>query len=1740
MNTLKQILFIDANVSDAQSIIDSISPDMDVYQLDNQTSAIEQIATILNGYQNLDAVHIISHGSEGKLAFANGALSNANIGDYSAQLKRIGSALSATGDLLLYGCDVAKGDDGLAFINTLADLIGADVAGSNDLTGKDGDWILESSIGKIDNQLRINTILSNYQYDLANINGTSGNDYLVGTSENDNIQGGVGNDTIYGGNDDNWDWIDGGAGDDFIDGGTSQAIGFSLNTVTYINAPNAVNVDLSKNLATGYGNDTLLNIEGIQDSKYNDTLIGDDKNNYFRLDGGGDDTVYGGDGQDDIWFENANSGVSVNLITGIATDIDKLHPYIGTDHLFSIEGVKGSYFSDYIQLGNEPNGVFGRAGDDILIGGNSGENFIGGSGNDSIDGGGGFDQIDYYDDAWDSGSGVYGSLGVNVNLEKGIAIDNWGDTDTLKNIENICGSSLDDVLIGDSSNNRIQGQQGADTLTGGKGVDLFVYFGENSWVGKGNRDVITDFEPNSGDKIELYGIANGNLKYQGIKPFSAINQVRYQTDLVNAITLIQINLDNDLSNPEMEIELTGIKNLTTNSFNLGAFNSSNRAPIGTASAILASGGQNIPYTIAASDLLRGFRDADGDSLSVDSLSATHGTLTNNNNGMWTFTPESNYSGVVNLTYNVMDTKNDSISATQSFSILTNPKLSVNDSSTNENDTGQQNLIFTLTLSKALSQTSSVDYSVQSGTATAGIDFSSIPSGTVQFNAGETSKTITVPVLSDTTIENDETLNLVLSNPTVLELRNGKTSMTATGTIRNDDFPTLTLSGSQSVKENNSGQTALNFVATLSQSVPFGVLVTYATQGITATAGQDFTAQSGTLSFSVGETSKTISIPILEDTLEETDETLALVLNTPQNARFASNATELRSVGTILDDDGQTVRLSSPSVLEGNSGITQLKFVVSLGYAVNKDVTFDYKIEDGTATVNTDYALASNTVTLSAGQQSVEIAIPISGDIRIEPDETIKLTLNSATGIVFPTNTFPVSNVGTILNDDLSVVSLPTSKTTYEPTMGFKNTDIPVTLSAPASTATLISYHIESGSALQDKDFVSSNGKLTISANSSLGVISVPILADLEKEPDETFKVVIDKVDGGAKLPDGQSTLSTTVMISDITLPVLSVQNVSQLESNSGNQPLTFKVSLSAPSTQPITFNVKSVDKTATAGQDYLGIDTATKTIPANMQSFDIPILIVGDKIAESDETFNLVFSTITNAVFESGDDTLTATGTIVDDDKSIILISDAHVTEGNQGFHTETIKVTLSMLAINPVKVHYTLLDGTAKGGEDFGRLEDDLIIPSGAKEGSISVAIQGDTIPEAAQDFHIQLSNPSNAQFLDGATTIQNTVTIDTDDGDSLSVISVGKNLAIDEGDTGLTPFPITLTLSKPATDTLSVKYQTIGLDAKASSDFVAANSTVTFLAGDTSKTINLNVYGDTEVEADEDFTLSLSDPQGMRFENGQPTQEVTLLIRDDDALPAQTLEGTPKNDLLDTTKENGTGDDILDGKQGVDTLIGGDGNDTYYVDNIKDVIIEGDQSQSNAGDDDLVHSTASAYTLPTNVEHLIIDGKLKDNATGNILDNKLTGNMVVNVLSGLAGDDTLDGGSGNDTLTGGSGGDTFIFSSGIKGNKNIDTIKDFVHGQDKIYLSADIFSKLAATIKFDGNAPQSLAKFDPHYLVSGAKVKAVDANSYLLYDTKTGVLSYDEDGNGKLVASSFVTLTGKPTLTLDDFWIS
>ena len=164
-------------------------------------------------------------------------------------------------------------------------------------------------------------------------------------------------------------------------------------------------------------------------------------------------------------------------------------------------------------------------------------------------------------------------------------------------------------------------------------------------------------------------------------------------------------------------------------------------------------------------------------------------------------------------------------------------LSINDVTQDEGNSGTQNATFTVTLSPAASQTVTVSYATANGTATAGSDYTAA-SGTLTFAAGETSKTIAVAVTGDTTIEADETFTVTLSGASGAPISRAQ----GTGTIRNDDFPALSIND-VTVNEGNSGTTNAVFTVSLSATSPQTITVNYATANGTATAGSDYAATS---------------------------------------------------------------------------------------------------------------------------------------------------------------------------------------------------------------------------------------------------------------------------------------------------------------------------------------------------------------------------------------------------------------------------------------------------------------------------------------------------------------------------------------------------------------------------------------------------------------------------------------------------------------------------------------------------------------------------------------------------------------------------------------------------------------------------------------------------------------------------------------------------------------------------------
>ena len=161
----KQIIFVDSSVQDYQSLIER-ADGAEIFILNENFSAIEQISQTLANQSDIKAIHILSHGSPGSLSLGSDTINNQNITQFSNEIQQWSQALTKNADILLYGCEVAAGETGLQFIENLHQLTGANIAASNNKTGNQvlgGDWELEVKRGEIETQ---SLNFPNYSYTL--------------------------------------------------------------------------------------------------------------------------------------------------------------------------------------------------------------------------------------------------------------------------------------------------------------------------------------------------------------------------------------------------------------------------------------------------------------------------------------------------------------------------------------------------------------------------------------------------------------------------------------------------------------------------------------------------------------------------------------------------------------------------------------------------------------------------------------------------------------------------------------------------------------------------------------------------------------------------------------------------------------------------------------------------------------------------------------------------------------------------------------------------------------------------------------------------------------------------------------------------------------------------------------------------------------------------------------------------------------------------------------------------------------------------------------------------------------------------------------------------------------------------------------------------------------------------------------------------------------------------------------
>jgi hypothetical protein len=218
----------------------------------------------------------------------------------------------------------------------------------------------------------------------------------------------------------------------------------------------------------------------------------------------------------------------------------------------------------------------------------------------------------------------------------------------------------------------------------------------------------------------------------------------------------------------------------------------------------------------------------------------------------------------------------------------------------------------------------------------------------------------------------------------------------------------------SVSEGNVGTTSASFTVSLSSASAQTVTVNYATADGTASAPSDYVAIPSTmLTFTPGETSKTVTVTVNGDTTFEPNETFFVNLSGPANATIADG----QGQGTINNDDSQpSISINDVTVTEGNAGTTPAVFTVSLSNPSSQTITVTYAGADGTATTaDNDYvAVPSTVLTFNPGDTAKTATVTVNGDTNVEPNETFFVNLDGATSATIADN----QGQGTISNDDV--------------------------------------------------------------------------------------------------------------------------------------------------------------------------------------------------------------------------------------------------------------------------------------------------------------------------------------------------------------------------------------------------------------------------------------------------------------------------------------------------------------------------------------------------------------------------------------------------------------------------------------------------------------------------------------------------------------------------------------------------
>lgn len=502
-----------------------------------------------------------------------------------------------------------------------------------------------------------------------------------------------------------------------------------------------------------------------------------------------------------------------------------------------------------------------------------------------------------------------------------------------------------------------------------------------------------------------------------------------------------------------------------------------------------------------------------------------------------------------------------------------------------------------------------------------------------------------------------------------------------------------------------------------------VTVDYGTSNGSAVAPSDYTAVSGTLTFTIGETSKTISIVTADDAIYEGAEDLGITLSRPSGG---ASLADPNAVVTIADNEVvPQLTISNATVTEGEAAV----LTVTRSGALGSSVTVNYASTAGSAVAPGDYGAVSGTLNFLPGETLKTITVATVDDNVHEGPEGFTVGLSGATG-------------GAIISTGGGAVSLADNDS--PPSFAISNAGVTeggsavmtVTKSGATALNLSVTYATANGSAIAPGDYTAAAGTLTFLPGETSKSISIATIDDAIYELAETFSVNLSGASGGASISTATGT--ATITENDV-MPSLSVSNVSVMEGASAN------VTVVKSGATGVNASVAYATSPGTAGTGAYTSTSGTLTFLPGETSKTIRIPTTNNVIFSASKMFNLTLSAPSNAAIAAP----TAVVTILEDDPapSFIVVAPTQKDEGS--VLQFGIALSGNLYYDVPLTVNYSTSSGTATSGTDFTPVSGTLTLSPPSTNGYVLVPTTQDNAVEPDETILLTISSPNYGTII-------------------------------------------------------------------------------------------------------------------------------------------------------------------------------------------------------------------------------------------------------------------------------------------------------------------------------------------------------------------------------------------------------